>query len=103
MKLITWTPFPPNGFSYIQNWKGVDYTFPDVGLDVLGQSNVILKFRKANGVPGADLDTVISDLSIYTCARLGNSPRFCSDGTNVANPMSQGVRSKGCGGCGARL
>jgi hypothetical protein len=101
MKLYQFTPFPPGSFPYSQVWKGVEYKFPDEGLDIQTQAARILKFRRANGLPGATFDETLDDLNVYTCQRLGNDPKWCGDGQRVA--QVQKVQSRGCGGCGAVL
>jgi len=99
MKLYSFNPFPPGGFPYSQVFKGVTYKFPDEGLDIQQQTARILKFRRANGVPRATFDETLEDLNEFTCARLGNDPRWCGDGRRVA--QVQRVQSAGCKGCGA--
>jgi hypothetical protein len=101
MKLFSFTPFPPGGFPYSQVFKGVNYSFPDEGLDIPQQTARILKFRKANGLPRATFDETLEDLNVFTCNRLGNDQRWCGNGPRVASV--QRVQSSGCKGCGAVL
>jgi len=102
MKLFQFTPFPPGSYPYSQVWKGIEYKFPDVGLDIQGQTQIILKFRRANGIPRATFDETLEDLNVFTCQRLGNDSRWCSqDGLGIARV--QNVQSSGCRGCGARV
>jgi len=101
MKLFAFTPFPPGGFPYEQVFKRIIYKFPDEGLDIEQQSGRILKFRRANGLPRATLAETLEDLNIFTCARLGNDPKWCGNGPRVAK--AQNVQSHGCRGCGARV
>lgn len=102
MKLIQFTPFPPGSFPYSQTFKGVTYNWIDEGLDIESQAARILKFRRANGVPRASFDETLEDLNIFTCARLGNDPRWCGDSTKN-HPLPQKASSGGCKGCGAHL
>jgi len=101
-KLISWTPFPPGAFPYEQTVKGVVYKWPDVGLDLASQAQKIASFRKANNLPRASLDEVVSDLSEYTCQRLGFDSRWCSDGSTPTQAI-QHVERRGCATCGAKL
>lgn len=96
MKLTSLTTLPPGGFAYSQVFNGQVYTFPDVGFDIRSQTNIVLQFRKANGVPGATFDETLNDVIVFTCARLGNNPRFCLDGSEnlKQNPNA------GCSSCG---
>jgi hypothetical protein len=76
MPLIRIDTLPPGGFPYKNPGTGKD--FP--GMTAFGhQVEAIVKYRRGNNLPGADAQTAASDLDSYTCQRLGNDPRFCSD------------------------
>ncbi len=99
MKLISLTTLPPGGFVYSQDLNGKLYDFPDIGLDVRSQTNVILNFRKVNGAPRATFDETLDDLVNFTCGRLGNNPRFCSDGSENLKQFG----NRGCSSCGIQV
>jgi len=99
-RLITGiTEFPSGGFVYSQDFNGVRYDFPDIGLNLMQQAQEVWKFRKANKTTRASYQESIDDISIYTCARLGCNSRWCSDGSI---PIMV-VTGRGCSSCGASV
>jgi hypothetical protein len=103
MKLFTFNPFPPGGFPFEQSVNGKIYKWPDVGLDIISQARKIVEFRKANGLPNSDVSAMVSELSEYTCQRLGQDPRFCGDGSQRNTAQVQQSQQGGCRTCGAVL
>lgn len=76
MPLKTITTLPPGGFPYVQPGTGMKFN----GMVPFNQQvGAILGHRRGNNLPGADSQTVATDLDAYTCQRLGNDPRFCID------------------------
>jgi hypothetical protein len=57
-----------DGFVKFGPWPSITITADELGL-----------FRRANRLPGWDRGTCIKDIDLYTCQRLGNSPRWCMD------------------------
>lgn len=103
MKLFTFSPFAPGGYPYEQSVNGKIYRWPDVGLDMVSQARKIAEFRRANGLPNSDVNAMVSELSEYTCARLGNDPRFCGDGSQRQTAQVQQAQKGGCSTCGAKV
>jgi hypothetical protein len=106
MPLLTTNNLPPGGWVYEQSKGGLPFKqFKSMGPFkdfLLG----ILSVRTANVLPGATLPEVDADVQAYTCARIGNDPRFCGAGSGVVTqPPSESTfyavtPSGGCGGCG---
>jgi hypothetical protein len=108
MPLLTTNALPPGGWVYEQPKDGLPFKqFREMGpfKDFL---QGILSVRTANLLPGATLAEVDSDVQNYTCARLGNDPRWCAAGTGVVTQQPTEatfyavVPRRGCGGCGGQ-
>ena len=59
----------------------------------------ILAVRQGNGLPGADLATVMADVDRYQCNRLGNDPRYCGQGSGPVTRADATFFSPGTPGC----
>lgn len=103
MKLYSFSPFPPGAYPYEQVFNGKIYKFPDMGLNIEQQALKIQQFRAANGIPRSTLAETIEDLNEFTCARLGNDPKWCGDGKRAVSKIAQRTQRRGCAGCGTRL
>lgn len=93
--LQKYSPFPPGGFPYKQT-DGLEHYFPDIGLDIVQQGNLVLAFRLGNRLPRASLQEVVADIDVYTCVRLKGSGCIDSDAP-IPIPAP---RSGGCSSCG---
>lgn len=93
--LQKYSPFPPGGFPYKQT-QGLTHYFPDIGLDIVQQGNLVLGFRLGNNLDRATLPEVVNDIDIYTCQRLNGFGCIDSDAP-ISVPMP---RSSGCSTCG---
>ncbi len=93
---------PPGGFPYYQ---GGDKPHKFTSVPVIeDQAKAVSSYRTANNLPRASLEETLIDVDRYTCARIGNNPRFCIPcGEN--DPVSSAVTAPppvgGCKGCGA--
>lgn len=107
MPLLTTNALPPGGWVYEQTKEGLPFKqFREMGpyKDFL---QGILSVRTANVLPGATLAEVDADVQNFTCARLGNDPRWCGVGSGpVTQPTAAtfyAVSPVGnCGGCGGQ-
>lgn len=99
--LIRTDIFPPGGYPFFQ--PETDYKFKGM-TDFETQARLISAHRKGNNLARSTLAECLEDLDAYTCARIGNDPRFCYTMTPNQRPTAAVVRSvqAKCGGCGAR-
>lgn len=104
-RLIRLSPYPPGEFEYSQlGPDGKVVSWPASGLSIQGQAQVVLSFRQKNQMPRATLGETIDDINVYTCQRLNNNPRFCSEtGMNGAVVIQVQTGKKGGGCCGAPI
>jgi hypothetical protein len=100
--LRSYSPFPPGGFIYDQPCPacpGGIMSFTNSGLSINQQAELVLKFRQGNNLPGAKLEQVIQDISIYTCIRLGGMSQWCQDSDAPVRAMI-GNSGGSCATCG---
>lgn len=100
-RLIKFSPHPPGEFPYKQSVDGKVISWPGDGFDIKQQAQRISKFRKANNLPRSSIPEVVEDLDLYTCQRLGNSPKWCREGSGVQVYATYQKAPGGC--CGAKL
>lgn len=102
------SPFPSGEFSYSQlesfsagQWSGkVLHSWEGGGLSLEQMARLnVLPFRTLNHLARATLAETIDDINLFTCARLGNNPRYCSDGSQQVQVQASG----GGGCCGVKL
>lgn len=100
--LRQYSPFPPGEFVYDQPLPaGGVQRFPGNGLSIDQQSRKVLAFRVGNQLPGANLQQVTVDISMFTCQRLGAMNQWCYD-TDAPPPVQIG-NTGGCSTCGKRV
>lgn len=80
MRLLDIKTLPPGGFSYIQAETGKH--FPGM-VGFSEQVAAITAYRRKNKLARSNPGEVTQDLHDFNCARLGNNPDYCSDGTVV--------------------
>lgn len=97
--LRQYSPFPPGEFVYDQPYPGGVQHFPGNGLSINQQAAVVLDFRKGNKLPGASLNQVVQDISVFTCQRLGGMSQYCYD-TDAPPPIIIGNTGASCSSCG---
>ena len=97
--LRAYNPFPPGGFIYEQAYPGGVKMFSNTGFSINQQAEQVLEFRKGNKLPGATLNQVIEDISIYTCVRLGGMSQWCVDSNSPIQAVI-GNTGGGCATCG---
>lgn len=87
MRLLNTNTLPPGGYPYVQ---------PETGMKFQGmvgfsqQVAAIVAHRRKNQLQRSNAGDAAQDLHDYTCARLGNNPEFCSDGSVVIKKKSLG-------------
>jgi len=92
---------PPGGYYYVQS-EGIQRSFPAVPI-IEDLAKSVSAFRRGNGLPRADLDEAMDDVDCWTCARLGNSRRWCVNRDHpigIATPTTVAAGAP-CQGCGA--
>jgi len=89
MRLLNINALPPGGFPYTQPETGMKFTGM-VGFQQ--QVATIVAHRRKNNLARSNPGEVTQDLHDFTCARLGNNPEFCSDGTVVVKKKNWGQR-----------
>lgn len=102
LRLISHSRCPPGEFYYVQT-EGLPHTFVSTPL-IRELAKTVVEFRKGNSLPRASLGDVLSDIDAFTCARLGNDPRWVYDSDQplaVTSPILQAPKRGGC--CGARV
>lgn len=99
--LRSYNPFPPGSFVYEQPLASGSQLFPPDGLSMDQQAKKVLAFRKGNNLPGADFGQVVTDISAYTCNRLGGMSQWCTD-SDAPTPVFIGASGGGCATCGKR-
>lgn len=95
--LRAYNPFPPGGYVYIQGGP-IMHTFPDIGLNIYQQADLVWRYRSANHLERASFPECVQDIDLYTCQRLGGTSRFCTDGIGPAPVAERG--GGGCATCG---
>lgn len=107
-RLIRLTPFVPGEYPYEQRaayqdgqWTGdILHSWSGGGFSIEQQARSnVLPFRQKNGIARASLAETVDDINLFTCARLGNNKRYCSDGSPQVNVQT----SSGGGCCGAKI
>jgi hypothetical protein len=102
-RLRSYDVSPPGGFAYTQV-SGVPHEFPALPM-IEAQAEVVLAFRKANGLPFATRLDCLRHIDHQTCARLGNDPVWCVPVEPGAQDTALGPTHPyiaPCLGCGAQ-
>lgn len=84
-------PLPPGGFHFTDPRTGFRFPPMDGGFDE--QVSRIIRHRRANPrlYPPEQTSflnpvSVANELDLYQCLRLGNNPKFCTDGAIPVKP-----------------
>lgn len=104
--------FPPAGYEFHDRITGKRYT--DTHTPFASRVKEIIRDRQANArlftdPKAVDELYVSKELSEYTCARLNNNPKFCTDGVTPSQPQSflapkfKRLEEKVCPNCGGKL
>ena len=101
-QLRSYDSSPPGGYSYVQpEPKGRNFHAEPL---IEAQARIVMGYRKGNGLPRATFAECLVDIGLYTCARLGNNPKFCKP---VTEDNREGVAMHAgapgltpCHGCG---
>lgn len=96
--LISYTPFPPGQFPYVQT-EGIVKKFQG-DCDINMQAKRVYDFRKGNNLPRASLNEALEDIDRYTCQRLGNDPQYCRDTEQSFQTIHPPLAKSGCATCG---
>lgn len=80
ISLITTKTTPPGGWIYEQKDAAGKVIKRFASMNPFSMfCGAVLDFRRGNKLPRATLAEVQRDVIAFTCQRLGNDPRFCSD------------------------
>lgn len=104
IRLITHSKCPPGQFYYLQS-EGAAHRFASTPeINTLAQ--VVSNFRSANHLPRTSYAEALEDIDAFTCARLGNDPRWCYQ-TQIpfdqTAPSILANQARPCATCGAKV
>jgi hypothetical protein len=102
-RLRTYEQTPPGGYTFDEMGPKPRHFRGEPMIEALAKQ--VWGYRKGNGLPRATYKEAIEDVDRQTCARLGNSTRFCisceqNDGQVAMAADTPGL-SGPCKGCGA--
>ena len=104
-RLRTYDESPPGLYRFAATEGGIKLTAgPSPMIEAAARE--LANKRAANGLPRSGIKDALVDIDRYTCARLGNMPRYCIqvDGENMAPALSSASPIiTPCSGCGAKV
>lgn len=83
--------FEKDGRSLKKKWGST----PEIG----SLAAKVAGFRKANGLPRANIMDALEDIDSWTCQRLGNNPKWCHDTDAKWEQIVASFHGPGCATC----
>lgn len=98
--LISKELVPPGGFSFVQTGDKPRVFASQPMAE--SQAQIVSSYRRANGLPRGSVSESLQDVMTYTCQRLGNNPKWCTQVEDGVT-LDYAAMPKPCAGCGAKV